>query len=193
MKHVPNTLTTLRMLVTPAVLFLLFSDSFAPRAWAAALFILASISDWADGHMARKYGVGSRLGQFLDPVADKVLVLGTFAALCVLRDDLVPWWAVLLIAGRDLFVTLFRIWHNRGGRVIKTKSSAKWKTTFQLTFLIAVLLLWAAILLPGAVGSYAKQILNSVGITLLLYVTVAVTVATGFAYAMNPEFDTSHD
>ena len=190
MKHLPNTITTLRMLVTPAVLVLLFYDGFAPRAWAAVLFILASISDYLDGKLARHFDVGTRLGQFLDPIADKVLVLGTFAALCVLRDDLVPWWAVALIAGRDLFVTLFRVWHARQGRVLRTSSAAKWKTTFQLTFLIAVLLLWAGVTLPGAVGRWSSWMLESPGMTVLLIATVVVTVATGAAYALKPRFDT---
>lgn len=193
MKHLPNTLTIVRILVTPAVLFLLFSDEFAPRAWAATLFILASISDYLDGKLARHFEAGSRLGQFLDPVADKVLVLGTFAALCVLDDGLSPWWAVSLIAGRDLFVTLLRVWHGRNGRVLTTSSAAKWKTTFQLTFLIAVLLLWAAILLPGQVGEWAYWLLYSPIITGLLWATVLVTVLTGIAYARAPKFDTELD
>lgn len=188
-KHVPNALTIVRMLVTPAVLVLLFKEEFQPRAWAATLFILASISDWLDGKLARHYNVGTRLGQFLDPIADKVLVLGTFWALCSLDESLVPWWAVVLIAGRDLAVTLLRLHFKRTGRTLKTSSAAKWKTTFQLTYLIAVLLLWAAVLVEGPVGEYAAWILWSPFITVLLWATVAVTVLTGISYAMSPEFD----
>jgi CDP-diacylglycerol--glycerol-3-phosphate 3-phosphatidyltransferase len=193
MKYLPNALTIVRMLVTPAVLFLMFSDAFGPRAWGATLFILASISDYLDGKLARHYGAGSKLGQFLDPVADKVLVLGTFAALYVLREDLVPFWAVATIAGRDLGVTVLRIWYTRTGRTLRTSSAAKWKTTFQLTFLITVLVMWAAALLPGEAGQWANWILHSMIIKGLLWATVAVTVATGFAYMASPQFDSEDE
>ncbi len=188
MKHLPNALTIVRMLVTPAVLVLLFSDSFGGRAWAATLFILASISDYLDGKLARHYGVGSAFGQFMDPIADKVLVLGTFFGLTVLAPEIVPMWAVVAIAGRDLFVTGLRIWHSRLGRTLTTSGAAKTKTTFQLTFLIATLLLWAAALLPNAVGHWAEIVLNSWGIAILLYATVIATLATGMAYLMKPNF-----
>lgn len=193
MKHLPNALTIVRMLVTPAVLWLLFSDALTPRVWAATLFILASISDYLDGKLARHFGAGTKLGQFLDPVADKVLVLGTFAALCVLDPRLAPFWAVALIAGRDLFVTALRVWYHRQGKVLKTSSGGKWKTTFQLTFLIAVLLLWAAVLVPGEVGEWSTWLLHSMIIKVLLWSTVFVTVLTGITYARAPAFDAEFD
>jgi CDP-diacylglycerol--glycerol-3-phosphate 3-phosphatidyltransferase len=193
MKHLPNALTIVRMLVTPAVLVLLFSDSFSGRSWAATLFILASISDYLDGKLARHYGVGSALGQFLDPIADKVLVLGTFFGLAVLAPAIVPWWTVGLIAGRDLFVTALRVWHARQGRTLTTSGAAKTKTTFQLTFLIATLLLWAAMLLPNVVGRWAGLILDSWGITILLWATVVATLATGLAYVLRPNFETNDE
>ena len=78
MKHVPNALTIGRILVTPLALWGLATGTFWGQFTGASLFILAAISDYWDGKLARQYGVGSRIGQFLDPLADKVLVLGAF-------------------------------------------------------------------------------------------------------------------
>ena len=160
--------------------------------WGAvtALFLVVL---WFMGDVLLPFVLGGAVAYFLDPVADKVLVLGTFAALCVLDDNLAPWWAVGLIAGRDLFVTVLRVWYNRQGKVLKTSSAAKWKTTFQLTFLIAVLLLWAAVLVPGEVGEWSNWLLYSMIIKVLLWATVLVTVLTGIAYARAPAFDAEFD
>lgn len=186
MKHLPNTLTILRIVIAPIVIALLFFDTFAAKAWALGLFVAASISDWLDGSIARRYAVGSRLGQFLDPLADKFLVLGTFAALAAISPWLVPWWAVAVIALRDAGVTGLRVWHERNGRSLRTSGGAKWKTAFQLTFLILVLLLLTLAELPPAVARPAVSVLRGVFLQGLLIATVAATVLTGLAYFQAP-------
>src|SRR5687768_7418585 len=81
MKHLPNALTLSRIAVTPLCLWGLATGDFAGQLAGTVLFILAAISDYWDGRLARAYDVRSRLGQFLDPLADKVLVLGAFVVL----------------------------------------------------------------------------------------------------------------
>jgi CDP-diacylglycerol--glycerol-3-phosphate 3-phosphatidyltransferase len=182
MKHLPNALTIVRILVTPVVLALLFVDTAFARGWALFLFVAASISDWLDGKVARHYAMDTRLGQFLDPLADKVLVLGTFATLAVRWPELVPWWAVAVVAARDLAVTVLRSHAVARGRPLRTSGAAKTKTAFQLTFLILVLLLLFLELLPPVVASPAASLLYSAFISALLVATVAATVVTGAAY-----------
>lgn len=189
MKHVPNALTIVRILVTPAVLALLFVDTAMARGWALFLFVAASISDWLDGKLARQYQVGTRLGQFLDPLADKVLVLGTFIALAVRWPELVPWWAVAVIALRDVGVTLLRSRASMRGTPLRTSGAAKVKTAFQLTFLILVLLLLFAETLPPVVAGPAAWLLYSTLVQALLIATVAATVVTGAAYFSRPSHD----
>ncbi|MDA1029242.1 MAG: CDP-diacylglycerol--glycerol-3-phosphate 3-phosphatidyltransferase [Bacteroidetes bacterium] len=189
MKHIPNALTIGRILVTPILLALLFLDTFVTTAWACALFIIASISDWADGKMARRFGAGSTLGQFLDPVADKVLVLGTFFALVILRPDSIAWWLVALIATRDMSITALRIYLKRNGRTLKTSNAAKWKTTFQLTFLIALLLIMTGSKFGGQIGAWSKIALSSTYVFWALVIVTIVTVYTGILYFVNPEED----
>jgi CDP-diacylglycerol--glycerol-3-phosphate 3-phosphatidyltransferase len=199
MKHVPNALTLGRIVAAPAVIVLLLSGTLVTQLAALVLFILAAISDGLDGAIARKYGIQSRLGRFLDPLADKILVLGTLATFPFLQNPaawadaptlaaLVPWWAIGLIAGRDLAVTALRSWAEARGRAIQTSYAAKLKTTAQLTFIIAVMLFLVLARLVrfegwvGAVGQVAGDVLYSPVTFGLLLVAVALTLWTGALY-----------
>ncbi len=189
MKHVPNALTITRMVVTPILLVLLFADSLAAQAWALGLFVFASISDWADGTLARRFGVGSRLGQFLDPIADKVLVLGTFAALIFILPDDVSWWLVAIIAFRDLAVTVYRVVLKRSGRVLTTSRNAKWKTAAQLTFLISVLVFLTAQRTVEPVVGWMDALFASGALFWALVVVAMITVWTGIEYFISPDIN----
>lgn len=189
MKHVPNALTIIRMVVTPILLLLLFVDSLAAQAWALGLFVFASISDWADGTLARRFGVGSRLGQFLDPIADKVLVLGTFIALIFVLPEDVAWWLVAIIAARDLAVTIYRVVLKRGGRVLTTSRNAKWKTAAQLTFLIAVLIFLTAQRTIEPVVGWMDELFASGVLFWALAAVTLVTVWTGAEYFIKPDIN----
>lgn len=196
MKHLPNALTIGRIVIVPVFLVFLFWGTLTAQFVATVLFIIAAISDYWDGRLAREYGVGSRLGQFLDPLADKVLVLGAFFAFLFLPED--PegnrlaaewwWWAVGLIALRDVAVTALRAWAERQGRSIQTRYAAKLKTTVQLTFLIATLVFLTASKLTqfdgwvGDLGVYAGLALYSPATSVLLLVTVVLTLWTGALY-----------
>jgi len=193
MKYLPNALTITRILVTPFLLTLLFFDSLVGYGWALALFVYASISDWADGKVARHYGTGSALGQFLDPIADKVLVLGTFIALVFILPEYVTWWLVALIALRDVSVTGLRLWLKRGGKTLKTSRWAKLKTTFQLTFLIAVLLLLTGSKTVEPVRGWAIMTLESPFIFWGLVAVTAVTLWTGLQYFTHQELSEAPD
>jgi len=196
MKHVPNALTIGRIIVTPIFFVLLLAGGFTSQLIALALFVIAAISDYWDGKIARKYGVGSRFGQFLDPLADKVLVLGAFVAFLFLPPDSLgrvlkePWWwiAVAVIALRDLAVTLLRVWAERAGFSIQTRYAAKVKTAVQLTFLIAVQVFLVASKLtrfegwPAEVGRFAGAALYSPATSILLIITALLTVWTGALY-----------
>jgi len=183
MKYVPNALTITRMVVTPVLLVLLFSNSLAGYAWALGLFIYASLSDHFDGKIARHYNVETTFGKYLDPLADKVLVLGTFVVLIFVLPDLVPVWAVALIALRDVAVTGLRNWVKRTkNRTLRTILIAKAKTTVQLVYLITTLVLLTLSRIPGEVGEGASSVLFS-GIWYWMLVFVALfTAATGVVY-----------
>lgn len=95
-KHLPNFLTALRLAAAPALAFLLVRG--ADRA-ALGVFAFAGLSDAADGYLAKRFGLTSRFGRLLDPAADKVLMLASFATLTIL--GVTPLWLTLLVLGRD--------------------------------------------------------------------------------------------
>ncbi|MDQ7040586.1 MAG: CDP-diacylglycerol--glycerol-3-phosphate 3-phosphatidyltransferase [Rhodothermus sp.] len=182
MQHLPNALTIARIALTPVLLVLLLSETFTGELAALGLFVAAAISDYLDGKLARSFRARSRLGQFLDPFADKVLVLGTFSCLAILLPQQVPWWAVGLIAARDVLVTGLRTWAEARGQSLRTLPLAKTKTTVQLVFLIGMLLLLVLRRLPGTTGTYAAQILEGPIPFFLLLGLVTFTVLTGLWY-----------
>jgi CDP-diacylglycerol--glycerol-3-phosphate 3-phosphatidyltransferase len=192
MKHLPNALTILRILITPVFLALLLMGTLLTQLAALILFIVAAITDWLDGRLARHYQLDSRVGRFLDPLADKILVLGAFIALPFLPQmgALIPWWAIGLLAARDLAVTLLRSWAESRGRSIPTRNEAKIKTAVQLTFLIT---LFTALVVSkldrfggwvGELGSAVSLVLYGPTTFVLLMVTVALTLYTGALYFM---------
>lgn len=190
MKYLPNALTIVRILLTPVLLWLLLIDTFWGYASGLGLFIVAAVSDYLDGKLARDYQVHSRLGQFLDPLADKILVLGTFGVLAYLMPGQVPWWGVVLIALRDFAVTGLRSWAESRGHSLRTLPLAKMKTTFQLTFLIATLTFLAAGALPmwTVIADAARWILGSPIIIISFLIVVVFTVATGVVYFVRQEY-----
>ncbi len=198
MKHVPNALTAGRIVAAPVALYLLWTGTAAGQTAGTALFIAAAITDFLDGHLARRHGTTSRLGQFMDPLADKILVLGGFALvpfLTPIGEGLaapaglwLPWAAIAAIAARDAAVTGLRARMERRGVSLQTSSAAKWKTAWQLTFLIAAFVFLSATHLrplggaPGALGRALHAALLSPAPLAFLLVTAAVTVYTGWLY-----------
>ena len=184
MRHVPNALTILRFVLTPIVLVLTWeSTSWEESTGAFSAFAVASISDYLDGKIARKYQVHSRLGTFLDPLADKVLVLGTYGVIAMQHAALVPVWMLSLIALRDIGVTAFRSWAERNDRPLVTNTSAKWKTALQLTHLHLVLAGLALVQGTSWLASLGQDLLTVLGGPAVTILVTAVTVYTGLLYA----------
>lgn len=186
-RYIPNLLTVARILATPLLLVLLTVPSQAGQMGAVFLFVLASLSDYYDGVLARRLGVRSRLGQYLDPLADKVLVLGTFGMLAVQEPTVVPWWAVALIAVRDLVVTALRSLAEASGQTLHTYQLAKAKTMIQVAFLFGVLVLRAATHLSPPIQQGATWLLYESQIPgVALALVVGFTLATGALYLFAP-------
>src|SRR5258708_33672884 len=104
--NLPNTLTTLRLLLIPAILLTFDAQFTYHQLVAPALFIVASITDSMDGRIARRFGKVTTLGKFLDPLADKMLILAVLALL--VQHALLPAWIVVVVVGRELLITGLR-------------------------------------------------------------------------------------
>jgi len=187
--YIPNVLTVVRILLTPLVLLLLTVPTLTGQGSALLCFVVAGASDYYDGVLARRMKARSRLGQFLDPLADKILVLGTFVALLYVEPSVVTWWGIGLIALRDAVVTGVRSYAESQGRTLKTFRVAKWKTLLQLFFLFVVMVL--RVIAHTDSGNVATWLLRESGFLLYaFYALVAFTVFTGALYIFQAEDDT---
>ncbi|MCI9162304.1 MAG: CDP-diacylglycerol--glycerol-3-phosphate 3-phosphatidyltransferase [Lachnospiraceae bacterium] len=137
--NLPNKLTVLRVILIPFfVLSLMVFDGEEPlyRYLAAAIFIVASLTDMLDGKIARKYNLVTNFGKFMDPLADKLLVCA--ALICLVELEQLPAWMVILIVSREFIISGVRLVAAEQGIVIAASYWGKFKTTFQM---LAVILL----------------------------------------------------
>jgi CDP-diacylglycerol--glycerol-3-phosphate 3-phosphatidyltransferase len=136
--NIPNMLTLLRIALIPVMAVLLLSPSREAGFWAAAVFAVASITDWLDGYLARRMGIVTTFGKFLDPIADKLIVMA--ALIMILPFDRVPAWMVLVILGREIIITGLRGLASTEGIVIPASKLGKFKTIFQIVAILGLLL-----------------------------------------------------
>ncbi len=134
----PTYLTLLRMLLAVAFVIFVMLEPIWAKIVALILFIIAAFSDLVDGKWARKQKIVTDLGAFLDPLADKMLVNLAFLVLVYL--GVVPLWVFAIILVRDFAVDGMRMMAARNGLTIAASNWGKWKTTFQMTALIIILL-----------------------------------------------------
>lgn len=131
-------ITLLRLLLVPLFLLFLFSHTLTGRLLAAAVFAFAAATDGLDGYFARSRNEVTRLGIFLDPLADKCLIGTALLALAFL--DRIPWWLAAVILGREVAVTALRIALAARGRSLAATPWGKVKTISQIIAVVAILL-----------------------------------------------------
>jgi len=134
----PNLLTMARILAVPLVVVLLLDDTRTDGMWAAAVFGMAAATDAVDGWLARRWEAETVLGKFLDPLADKLIVMGSLIMLIPLGR--VPAWAVFVILAREMVITGLRSIASAEGIVIAASSLGKYKTIFQMTAIVGLML-----------------------------------------------------
>lgn len=132
--NLPNKLTIFRVILIPFFVLFLLVDITAYDKWIAlAIFIIASFTDFLDGHIARKYHLVTNFGKFMDPLADKLLVCS--ALICLIELDRIPSWIVIVIIAREFIISGFRLVASDNGVVIAASYWGKFKTTFQIVMI----------------------------------------------------------
>ena len=169
--NTPNKLTVARMILVPfLVVFLLTGWGGEANRWIClAIFVAASVTDWFDGHLARKYNLITNFGKFMDPLADKLLVIS--ALICMIEVDLVSSWMVIIIVARELTVSILRAIAAADGKVIAASGGGKLKTISQM---IAIPLLLLGV-------QFGSNILLSIGNITILIATL-LTLYSGWEY-----------
>lgn len=158
--NIPNWITVSRLLGLPFIIYFLHNPTPNQRWWAFGIFLVAAITDWLDGYLARKLNQVTDLGKFLDPLVDKLLVLAPFLSLIELQQ--IPSWGVFLIFGREMAIAGWRVNPNLTGNSNITGANiwGKLKTVSQIVaiaFLIAplseawikpsLIMFWVAVIL----------------------------------------------
>ena len=165
----PNYLTLYRIASIPVLIVLLLFSNKVCAFLAALVFSAASITDLLDGLMARRHGLESTLGKFLDPLADKLLV--SSALIMLIPHNRAPAWVVFIIIGREIAVTGLRAILSEKGVVMGAGELGKYKTGFQIAAIIPLLFHY----------SYFNVDFHAVG-TLFLWAALILTVWSGVLY-----------
>ena len=177
----PTQLTLARIGLTFLIMGLLFVPGVAAKAIALALFLLASFTDWLDGFLARRYHDVSDLGALLDPIADKVLILGMLLAFVQLR--LIPAWMVLIVALREFVITGVRLYAASRHRVLSAATEGKHKTVSQM---VAICALPITLVLSDLVERTAVpwQVLTSVhwAAQVCVWTMLLLTISSGVSF-----------
>lgn len=136
--NLPNTLTSIRMiLIIPFVMIMQVTPDGNGRFAALAIFIIASITDFLDGYIARKNHLVTNFGKFMDPLADKLLV--SAAMICLVSMDRLPAWIVIIIISREFAISGFRLIAADNGIVIAASWWGKFKTVSQMIMIILLI------------------------------------------------------
>lgn len=193
--NIANQLTLLRLLLVPFFLIFTVIDNLYTRVLALIFFIAASLTDLYDGRIARKKGLVTTLGIFLDPLADKFLISSAFIAFVQIPEIYVPAWMVVLIIGREFLITGLRTLAVSRGRILAAQPAGKFKTTSQLVAIITILVILTVNSILGKWGpswgwgrddgsgfySFVTTILIS-GPYWLTFVTTVLTIFSGYVY-----------
>ena len=138
--NTPNKLTIARMILVP--FFVLFTltgwGGDANRYICLAIFVIASVTDWFDGHLARKNNLVTNFGKFMDPLADKLLVCS--ALICMIELDRLPAWIVIIVIAREFIISGIRLIAAENGVVIAANYWGKFKTASQMVMIILLIL-----------------------------------------------------
>lgn len=173
MPNIPNILSLLRIALIPVLIIVFLLPYQAAPAWATGIFVVAALTDWLDGYLARKWDQTSSFGAFIDPVADKLIVAVALVLILFKTNEWYILLPVMVIIGREITVSALREWMAELGQrnAVKVSSVGKLKTAFQMLSIACLIYYSPAFDLP----------IFEIGVT-LLYVATALTISSMMSY-----------
>ena len=180
--NLPNKLTISRIVLTIIFMFFLFMHGVTYKILALITFTIAAFTDFADGHIARRYNLVSDFGKFMDPIADKILALSAFIAFVEL--GLVPAWMVMIIILREFTITGTRLIALKKSKIISAAMAGKHKTASQI-FAIFVILLFIIFREFFQSFNFWNPMIEShfkLSIFILMFITVVLTLISGISF-----------
>lgn len=180
--NLPNKLTLLRIALTVVFLFVLFAHGLAYKILALLIFAIAALTDFLDGYIAKRSGLISDFGRFMDPIADKILTLAAFLAF--VEMGLLPAWMVVIIIFREFIITGMRLMGLRKSKVIEATLAGKHKTVSQMfaifTILVFIILREIGYSLEFWTSNF--QYYFEMTIFYLMFITVVLTLISGASF-----------
>lgn len=180
--NLPNFLTVFRVFLTVIFIFLFYSEGLAAKILALVIFTLASLTDFLDGHLARKRNIITRFGKIMDPIADKLLILSAFFIFMQLR--IVPIWMFVVICFREVTVTGLRLSVMRAGVALAAEKAGKVKTVLQIVtiYLIMLFIIVTDARVWPQGGSEVIMTVYKAGIDMFLLAVVGITLWSGLTF-----------
>ncbi len=182
--NLPNAITLSRLVLTAVFVVAMGFDGLGGKMTALVSFSVAAATDWLDGYLARRMGLVTPLGKLLDPLADKILVCAAFVFMSV--EGFAPVWVTAVIIGREFLVTGLRQIAIEAGQVLAADRLGKWKTGFQLTFIITALvwLAFSEMSSRGMIAEFLWKLADPEGwlMPASLWLALALTVVSGWNY-----------
>jgi CDP-diacylglycerol---glycerol-3-phosphate 3-phosphatidyltransferase len=177
-----NRLTLSRLLLTILFVVALNSSWQYARTLALVIFLIAGLTDFIDGEVARRYGVITNFGKLMDPLVDKIMIAAAFISLVPLKA--VPAWAATTVVARDFLVTGLRLMASAKGRILPAERLGKQKTSWQVVTIIFFLALLSIheLRYANAASVWWSRAWHEAG-RLLVWITVLLTVYSGIGYA----------
>ncbi|PIW69012.1 MAG: CDP-diacylglycerol--glycerol-3-phosphate 3-phosphatidyltransferase [Ignavibacteriales bacterium CG12_big_fil_rev_8_21_14_0_65_30_8] len=182
----PNQLTILRIILTPIFLYLFLSSNPLLNQISLAVFIVAALTDWYDGWLARKFNYITNWGKFWDPLADKILTSTAFVGFYII--GMIPLWMVIIILVRDFVITILRAYADYKGNTFPTSLYAKWKTFLQMIFLYYLLIIRTCEKIPQLYNgneNIFKMLFDPTLIFIIMLFVTIITLHSGITYIYN--------
>lgn len=179
----PNQLTTLRIILTPVFLYLFLSGDSLLIQLSLVVYLIAAITDWYDGWLARKFNYITTWGKFMDPLADKILTSSAFFGFVFI--NILPLWMVIIVVARDLIITGLRMFAEWKNKSFTTSYLAKIKTTAQMIFLFYLLFIFTLKENKWLADNLSEEITlltNPTLIYILMFIITTFTLMTGIQY-----------
>ena len=178
--NLPNKITLSRIVLAFVFMFFLFCRGITAKYLALFTFIIASLTDVIDGHIARKRNLENDFGRLMDPIADKVLALAAFLAFVEMK--IIPAWMVIIIIFRELVITGLRLNAARRGKILSASLAGKHKTASQMVTIITVLLFLIFRESAKSFWSPVWELWFKRGVFYLMLITVILTLISGVSY-----------
>ncbi|MCL1865716.1 MAG: CDP-diacylglycerol--glycerol-3-phosphate 3-phosphatidyltransferase [Spirochaetes bacterium] len=171
--NLPNMISYLRIILIPFIIYFLKMKSVEYLIYSLVLFMFASFTDLVDGWIARKLKQESEFGRFIDPIADKFLVIASLFAIITIDPyfEILDYWMIIIIAGRDILITVMRILAIKKEKQLQTSNFGKFKTAFQMLSIVIIIMIY----MSKRSGFFVTH--ESVP----YYIMLAVTLMTAFS------------